>query len=371
MKLMYGLFVAILFAPLTAIGGWTSAGGDLQTDRLNPWWLENTVSVRYCIAVDNDTFTASPDDLDRSFRAAVDYWRGQFHGRVNKYNARIASQAFERVNCTAPQIDLEILAGPGALSAEQAGALAPRLDTVVGVAVLTDYDRRLLRGHGFIYLAADAQLTWHPWGDKRRLQRLLTHELGHVFGVPHIRHTVMDETLPDQLMRIQSTQSWDELVDLAVGPHYAMQFCPWQGSGLFFTQQKKTSNPNGSLERCIRITPTPTSSGEPSYEIFDLETGEKFGDLSPKDLVEEQSEYPVQVRLTEAQTVFPSNAGAQVAGNLVLYTRSHMFTYVHSSGWSKTVKLEISPTRQAVIGFWIEQNAVRARVLYEHFPGRR
>jgi hypothetical protein len=60
------------------MGAWSSGGGELVKDADNPWFLQNTKEVRYCIKVDRENFHVSEGAIDRSIHAALDYWKKEF-----------------------------------------------------------------------------------------------------------------------------------------------------------------------------------------------------------------------------------------------------------------------------------------------------
>jgi len=174
--------------------GWTSSGGELASDAHNPWWIQNTETVRYCIAVDAATVSVDADAIDASLQLAIGYWKAQFDGDGP---VKVVTQTFERVACNAGgEIALHIQAGEGTLDELQRAFLAGHLDKIVGIAVRTAYDRVNLRGAGFVYLRGDGD-NYQQWRRRQQLTRVLVHELGHVFGLSHVDFSIMDERAPE------------------------------------------------------------------------------------------------------------------------------------------------------------------------------
>lgn len=197
--------VAAIAATLTGLpalaGNSSSGGGYIYEDQLNPWFLENTGVVPYCVEQDAAVFHLEPTrareivadtlaEWKRAFAAAsnVSYAPGELepYGQV-----RVATQTFVEGACDENTLLRFQL---GTLTTEQQQHLQEPA-SVVASTVRTSYDLEALRGKGFIYVAADAGplrptspgVVDHPWdrGDGALLARVLLHELGHVFGLPH------------------------------------------------------------------------------------------------------------------------------------------------------------------------------------------
>src|SRR4051812_27862966 len=57
---------------VSAFGGWVSGGGELVRDTQNPWFIQNTASVSYCIEVDPNHFKAPRDRIEAVVKTAFD-----------------------------------------------------------------------------------------------------------------------------------------------------------------------------------------------------------------------------------------------------------------------------------------------------------
>ncbi len=201
-------FKAIQDAPQ----GWVSSGGEIFDDSQNPWFLDNDQPIRYCVEVDTSTFSASPDEVRRQIRAAIDYWKNEFASYAQSGGQMISPPLtrFEESACE-PSTDLRFQMGWGALSSQSIEYLS-HLTPHVSLAVRTQYDRVKLRGKGLIYLASDQgerrypqgeTFIDRPWHHPGLLWRTLVHELGHVLGLPHFGHGIMSAHYPERILKVE------------------------------------------------------------------------------------------------------------------------------------------------------------------------
>ena len=187
-------------------GGSSIGGGRLFKYSENPWWLENTAEVRYCVEVDEAAFGVSRSDLVQHINAAIATWKDAFAyaqdegDLVEPYgHLRVATQRFVREECSnSTPLRFQF----GVLHREQRAFFDdPR--NFVGAAIRTEYDLESLESRGFIYVAPvrgalkpdlDTMHT-EAWsaGGASALDIVLRHELGHVFGMPHQSSVLSDE----------------------------------------------------------------------------------------------------------------------------------------------------------------------------------
>lgn len=181
--------------------GWISSGGGMLRDAKNPWWVKNTTSVTYCIRIDSESVSNEEAFVDKTFQEAVSAWRKdlesvkkslrEFGGMPDYDGSGVGIQEFKKISCD-ENPDLKLLLGYGALG-EKERAYFTEPETYAALTVRTQYDRKTLKGKGFIYLGSESgPHRFHqdkykfPWRVGDVLGDALVHELGHVFGVPHL-----------------------------------------------------------------------------------------------------------------------------------------------------------------------------------------
>lgn len=210
--------IATLFILLAhpSLAAWASGGGKIHRDSSNPWFLENTSVVRYCIDIDETHFGITASNASKEVQAALNDWTTAFQTAKDDYyddgllepfgQVRLGTQSFQEVSCLE---DVDVRFQLGRLTAEQLKIFENSSD-FIGIAVRTDYDKVFLKGKGFIYLAPTSgpntphHPSLHPsaWTAQGgiALKFVLRHELGHIFGVDHQPDSVMDDKVPELLV---------------------------------------------------------------------------------------------------------------------------------------------------------------------------
>lgn len=197
----------------------TDAGGRIVTWSENPWFLENTSKVEYCIEVDKE-FGLSKSAVRPLVRDAFKVWKNFFAETVPEeykeiltpYNRiKVGTQTFVEEDCSdSSSIRFQF----GFLTDEQQQVFQnPR--QFIGAAVRTEYDTVELRSKGFVYIASltganapysnhiatDAYSDFdHPSKGSLALKVNLIHEIGHIFGLKHSSLPVMEAKVPHAMI---------------------------------------------------------------------------------------------------------------------------------------------------------------------------
>lgn len=182
--------LAILFKTYSAIaaGGWTSGGGELIRDQHNPWFIQNTTQVNYCILINEAEFGQNKDFVRNKIEKSILFWKTNLkdlkpYSIGENSSIVVGTQTFQEVSCDESH---NLTFQFGVLTDEQKRRMGDT-SKIIGVTIRTDYDVKQLQAKGFIYLPKDSQFPSHPWSSDEgmRVLPVLIHEMGHVFGLQH------------------------------------------------------------------------------------------------------------------------------------------------------------------------------------------
>jgi hypothetical protein len=300
-------------------GGWVASGGGIFDAQKNPWFVRNTQTVHYCVSIDQASVSATAATVNSGIAAAFSYWRNELNQSAGGRQgvATIGTQTFvQDSNCSASD-DIQFLIGYGALtSAYPLDQLAPLGDPqdYVGLTVRTAYDAVNLKGQGFVFIASDTgphayhnagNLISRAWQYPILLQYALTHEVGHVMGIPHTGTSLMSEVFLNQMLDSRFSQSYITNPFLSfINPPMNFDVCSQNGSfnASFFGVDPATA--------CLRIQGSVQSSGQFIWNISSLATlsstpaaaGAVRGLLSLDDVL--AASPAIVVQLPTEQTVF-------------------------------------------------------------------
>ncbi len=231
-----------------ADGGWIGSGGELIGDGHNPWFLSNTEEIRYCIKHDPNSFSASQANTAKLIDKAFTYWITEFN-RISSFFPQpsyvpMGKHRTKHIPCDGSE-DVTFIAGYSKLD-EQQRVFLKRPKSLLAVAVRTHYDPVQLRGRGFVFVASDigpdaytetTSQVPQPWSRAAILYRVLLHEIGHVFGIPHTDAdngvyynsetnngtyiwSIMKEDYPEIILTIYSSAKLHELAEKDVVPPF-------------------------------------------------------------------------------------------------------------------------------------------------------
>lgn len=215
------LMMLFLLLPIQAFAGnGSSGGGNIFGDQLNPWFIQNTKTVNYCVKISPEFSDIGEDRVVEIIEDSLKYWKDAFADYETNYSTemyeegvilKLGTQVFIRQAACDSKTDLTFQMG--FLSEAQRKEI--NYKQLLGLAQRTAYDTVNLKAKGFIYIAPEngelrplsPKLHPKPWSHKKNLvlKYSLIHEIGHIFGLQddhygndHLMGAKIVETLTDK-----------------------------------------------------------------------------------------------------------------------------------------------------------------------------
>lgn len=188
--------LVLAFSLSSFAGNGSSGGGNIFGDQLNPWFMQNTKSVNYCVEIAPEFSSIPKTRILESINKSFAYWKRTFAqgsdtlGQGFPLEIALGTQEFILNESCSDDIDLKFQLG--FLTDDQKKEL-PNYRQLLGLAYRTSYDEVNLRAKGFIYIAPESgafrplspNLHQIPWsfGKNMGFDLVITHEMGHLFGL--------------------------------------------------------------------------------------------------------------------------------------------------------------------------------------------
>jgi hypothetical protein len=181
-------------------GGWSGNGGGPNRVQDNVWYL-GPEPVRYCVKVDSHyplSFREAQSMMRRSLQAWQNFFQQYQIGVARTSDPALQalgmSLHFVEVSCgNAPELEVHFGLENDTIRLYREMNESDGL----GLAVRRSYDHQTHRHQGYIWLQNFTQ-------DPRRMEHMLLHELGHVFGMKHDTVFVMDGRVALWLERMKA-----------------------------------------------------------------------------------------------------------------------------------------------------------------------
>ncbi|MBS1982702.1 MAG: matrixin family metalloprotease [Bdellovibrionales bacterium] len=180
-------------------GGESSGGVDIPTFLDDMAWFQNeNQSIKTCMVVSPQfgaTQTEAQDAVNFAFKTWREYILKKEIHRDSKKNAIYASFAHRLAlqNCDGTE-DLKFYFGA---EDDQVTAAKVHYSNPLAFSFRTALNPDTGWGKGFIWISSAASFgnglpVWSYSGSTQNLKTILLHEVGHIFGVPHVPGTIMD-----------------------------------------------------------------------------------------------------------------------------------------------------------------------------------
>lgn len=325
MKHFLCLFALTFSVNTFAKNGWVSSGGDLYRSDKNPWFLQNTSDVNYCVTIDGPGISVSADEVKKQISAAIAYWKNEFAeaGRASALSdggksiaAKIGTQTFHETDCDGTE-DIRFVIGAGKLSTAQRRYLK-NVRRHLGLAVRTSYDFGELRGRGFIFIASDqgrekfrsSIFENDLWSEKNMLRGVLVHELGHIFGLPHMGAGLMSEAFAEKIVSsifFRSLSNMKELPPVLRTPEKS-EGCGIGADVLRFLGVTPSSQ-QAKKENCLKVyltNPNPKADERMILRLVAVQNGaeEEVGKIVLPEGKEVAKQLPLDFSMNMAGLVF-------------------------------------------------------------------
>ncbi len=196
-SLLLAIFICFFLTIQTALGankknsgnGWVSSGGDHIPS--NHAWFSGNKRISYCIIL-NPRYSKSSTEIKEYISKSSQIWKNYFNQKVFKNypnKEHLPQFDFEFVECdssTEVRFYFDV-------KDEDVDQAMKKYNDPMAFSVLKEYDYKTNRGKGFLWFSdlfkADKDLN------QESLNSIILHELGHIYGIGHVKDTIMDENI--------------------------------------------------------------------------------------------------------------------------------------------------------------------------------
>ncbi|WP_141730740.1 hypothetical protein [Oligoflexus tunisiensis] len=186
-------------------GGWSGNGGGLYQVNDNVWYL-GSEAIRYCVRV-GEGFPLPAADVEEMIRRGFRTWQQFFsryqigspstlNGLLPGYFPHMTLVSREVACADKPELEFYI----GLDNEELRLYRSLNESDGYGLALRRSYDHARHRQQGYVWIPAFSQ-------DARKIEHMLLHELGHIFGMKHDTVFVMDRHVALTLKKITNADA--------------------------------------------------------------------------------------------------------------------------------------------------------------------
>jgi hypothetical protein len=178
----------------------------------NPWFIENTKQVVYCILMDEENFSRPKSDVENAIKDSFLFWKNEID-KTAKAAKGLASFSYGEMefikekNCS-KNADIVFYIGYNTLTSSLKKGLVNPLN-IISTTMQTEYNVKTLKGRGIIYIASDrgehrfknpGHLADYPWAHQSLLELTLVHEVAKVFGLNNVDHPIAKANFVSRLL---------------------------------------------------------------------------------------------------------------------------------------------------------------------------
>jgi len=324
-------FLSLVTNPILA-GTEGGGGGHIFGDQLNPWFLQNTTDVRYCVEISPEFSQVSREKVLEIIGKSFNFWKLFFlkHEGSSSYefdlSARVGTQNFI-FNNDCDSVDLKFQLG---FLSEEQKKIFPNYRQLLGLAHRIHYDEKLLKGKGFIYIAPETgelrplstQLHSRPWsyGKNLVLEQALIHEIGHLFGFQddlYSNMSIMSGSFVEEITKKNAVRE--------INRERGMRFSSPLGCNKFFEGKSEIWYGGMSDSQRVRLGLPPGTfkiNYQSKNKILTIKiNGKKFGfvQLKPAASVTYVIQPAIRIYLSKAQKVFKKIPSDELYAQLTIY----------------------------------------------------
>lgn len=186
-----------------------SGGGNLRPEAGGAWFLGANKVINYCTIGAND-FGVEPGEVNSAIEEAFTKWHAY---TVAKHIDYFATTLQRHDPCNG-QEDLTFYLG---VETEAIAAEKTHYDKPIALNIRNSFDIDAGWSKGLIWLAkplsVDPAQKLPDFANPQRLVGMLLHEIGHVFGNPHVADTIMSESITFYMSGDMSVDSRLGMID--------------------------------------------------------------------------------------------------------------------------------------------------------------